>query len=773
MNINQKLSILKDSYNYRDIDGLSKNLDDLDSRIGFEKWLIQRFSPTNALNKDFNWHSQVIALLCTKAHGGSSSAKDKEDLLIANLVAKSDPVKQSQQGHLATIARLVHHSSGMALNLPLISSALKDDLCMPHTHTVLLKRLLRYQTMDVLFHQAWNDNNLPLLNVIHNHSPKEFAMLVQRQVQEIQDKKCTTPLHLAAQSNLVALTKALLAAAPAIALMQDDKNETTALHFAAEKGFTKIAELLIQAAPSIARLQKTNSCTPLHYAAFFNHPDTVKLLLTAAPYTALMQDKYGATALEYAAEKGFTKIAELLIQAAPDSARLKNKNTLIPLHLAALYNHLDIVKLLLKAEPETAYIQSDHGMTALHFAAKKGFAEIAQFIAEKAPDTLNLREKVANYDAYIVTKGLRPENYKKITQLYHSQSKELKELNTLIVQRKLLGHAWEIKGQSDFIKSQAKETVLSISLEGHFSPQWNQFMKKHLNRMETDALFSKEQSSLIKHLFDLGTNPNSYSIADQIQRIEAGLPIIIGSGFIGHEVIILIWKNTIVICNRGGASRKPIEIHHLGAKIDAAVLEKIQKVKHSGTEEDYKNLMFHKLPAGLRFRQSDFDHILEQFNLLPTQIIGNCSFISPTTAIYAFLLLSEVFGVDESGALKNKTFNYPTYALFQKNVDKLNQKAEKAVKTYQAWLSDLQMSILEINLQKSDTYELDHQLILRALRIAVLLPLSDALNAKLEKLTSNYLNSLNGSEHALVSADLSFWKHIKQADALFELLSNT
>jgi ankyrin repeat protein len=763
MNINQKLSILKDSYNYCDIDGLSKNLNDLGSRIGFEKWLIQRFSPTNALDKDFKWHSQVIALLCTKTHGGSSPAKEKEDLLIANLVAKSDPVKQSQQGRLATIARLVHHSSGMALNLPLISSALKDDLCMPHTHTVLLKRLLRYQTMDALFHQAWNDNHLPLLNVIHNHSPKEFATLVQRRVQEIQDKKCTTPLHLAAQSNHLALTKALLAAAPAIALIQDDIHESTALHFAAEKGFAKIAELLIQAAPSSARVQNKYMSTPLHYAALYNHLDTVKLLLRAAPHTALMQNQHGATALHFAAKKGFAEIAGLLVQTAPGSARLKTKNTLTPLHSAALHNHFDIVKLLLKAAPKTAYIQSGQGMTALHLAAVKGFVEIAQFIAEKAPDTLNLWDKAGDR-AYTLTKMWRPENYKKITQLYHNQSQESKELDTVLVQRRLLGHAWEIKGQSVVIKSQTKILVHSINLEGHASPQWYQLMKKHLNMMETDALFNKEQSSLIKHMFDLGANPNSYSIEDQIQRIEAGLPTIISSGYSNHAVTLLVWKDMFVICNRGGASRKPIEIFHLGKKINVAVLEELQKVKSLGTEEDYKNLMFHKLSAGLQFSHSDLDHILEQFNLLPTQIVGNCSFISPTTAIYAFLLLSEVFGVDESGALKNK--------LSQKNVDELNQNAEKAVKTYQAWLSDLQMNILETNLQKSDTYELDHQLILRALRKAVLLPLSDALNAKLEKLTSNYLNSLDGSQHALVSADLSFWKHIKQARALLELFQN-
>jgi hypothetical protein len=687
-----------DDYNYNDYYSkelspqLSENLDNFEFRIGFEKWLIKHISPSKALEEDFAWYSRMIALLCTKAYNAPAGDKAREDLLIAHLISKTDPVKPGQRGRLAAVARLVHHSTGMALNLTPICSALKGSH-MPHTHTVLLKRMLQHQTLDAIFKQAWNDNDLSLLNVIHNHSPKEFATLVQRQVQEIQDKKCTTPLHLAAQSNHLVLTKALLAAAPTIALMQDDKDERTALHFAAANGFTKIAELIIQAAPGSASKQNKYRATPLHHAAFFNRLDTVKLLLTAAPHTALMKDEWEATALCLALAKGFT--------------------------------------------------------------------EIAQFIAEKVPDILNVLDK-DNYDTYIRAKLFRPDNYKKITQLYHSQSKERKELSTIIMQRKLLGHVWEIKGQSVVIKPKTKETVFSIDLEWHAPPQWYQFMKKHLNMIERDALFSKEQSSLIKHLFDLGANPTSYSIKDRIQRIEAGLPVVISSGYSGHEVTLLIWKDMFVICNRGGASRKPIEIFHFGKKIDAAVLEEIQKIRSFGTVVDYENLMFHKLPAGLQFSHSDWDLILEEYNLLPTQIIGNCSFLSPATAIYVFLLLSEVFGIDEDGALKELPVSYPW--------EQLQQNINKAFQTYNAWLSDLQMSILEKNLQKSDTYELDHQLILQALRKAQQAPLSDASNEKLEKLTSNYLGTLDDTEHAFVSADLSFWKHMKKADEFLALL---
>ncbi|HEV8052640.1 MAG TPA: hypothetical protein VGP47_09095, partial [Parachlamydiaceae bacterium] len=193
---------------------------------------------------------------------------------------------------------------------------------------------------------------------------------------------------------------------------------------------------------------------------------------------------------------------------------------------------------------------------------------------------------------------------------------------------------------------------------------------------------------------------------------------------------------------------------------------------------DYKKLFFGKLPKKLAFYKKQIDIQIEENNLLPAQTVGNCSFVSPITSVFAYRLLGEVHGIDQKGRLLKKDLEVPLINPTLSESDELPPETsgnlvisiEKAQTWYQTWVTFEEMTILERLIQplqnKTNVFEPDHAIILKAFRKAHLLPLDNLGIQKLDALTQIYSNFLDEKERTQFKSDIVYCKTLARTPLL-------
>ena len=718
MNINN----ICNNYYSKDFNALEKDLSATDQRIAFEHWLTSSH-PNQAKGIDLDWHTRVISLLCTKTGSDvreSSENRQLEDRLIARLISRTAPLggsavmKPDQVNHI--------YSKIKTAELP--------SIC-----TVLLRRLLQFQDLGKIFQNAINENNLAMVKAINHAHPQEFSALLTKKGAD-----GSTPVSTATTGPFLRLLKYMLEAAP-------------------------------EACDQAIGLKDKKGMTPLHYAVALNQSEMVQLMADRAPNgfkkALTIQNKIDQTPVQIAVTRNALEPLKIMLKAAPDAfdvaLTLQDINGQTPVHNAAFSNQLAMLQLMAEGVPngfkKTLTIEDDESRTPLHKAATVGNIEILHLMTRYAPEAQYKMNDEGETVFSILKKG-RPLNYRTFTQHLKSDLEGMEFYKTWLA-RKELSHAFHLEGTTLFSKSMEKSPVASTSLTGHQSPQWFHLMEKHLPKFREHYpdLLSNDLIALMKHTFDSGANPTSYSLADKVERIKAGLPITLNTGFSRHAVSVLIWGDQFIVCNRGGSSRSPIEVYHFDpSQIDETILREIEQVGQ-GTEKVYEQLFFQKLPAKLRFSQNDLDRKLENSTPLPKQLVGNCSFVSATTAIYALILLSLVRGMDGSGHLKDVPGSWD-----------LDEQIKNTILAYQLWLSNEQLHALEANilpLEKGQpSYVPDHRIIVEALRKAHLLPLDEYCQQKLEALSEVYLNSLDVQAQKQLKADMAFWNTLAKAPLL-------
>lgn len=386
--------------------------------------------------------------------------------------------------------------------------------------------------------------------------------------------------------------------------------------------------------------------------------------------------------------------------------------------------------------------------------------ELIKLLVSEGPDAVNMLNN-GGFSVLSLLKAKRSSTYQEVAQLF-KQNIQLKQFHKAQVERKALSHAWHLSGISPLIQADTKQKVGTIDLEGHWENEWFHMMSKDFNQFEEayPELLDDKQMSLLKHLFDLGTNSQLYSYQEKVERIQAGLPTIIHSGFKGHAATLLVWVDQFVICNRGAASKFPIQVHHFDPNLlDANMLRQIEKTARSGSMEDYEQLVLQELPILLNFSQTLLDMRLQKASPLPDQTVGNCSFVSPLTSIYAFLLLANVRGINEDGSIGEGQLD-----------SKVRDRIIKSTLSYQTWLALQQIRMLERAIEPLErgtaTFEPDHPLIMKALRKAHLLRLDPVAQKRVEKLTTTYSNSLSSKERKQLNSDVAYWKTLSREPIL-------
>jgi len=198
---------------------------------------------------------------------------------------------------------------------------------------------------------------------------------------EYTDNYNRTPLHVAAQWNVLDVATALLRAG--VGPDRVTNTQRTALHYAASLGHSGMCNLLLDLGADInARTKGGNS--PL-MVALIRTDETYKTFLSHPNLALDILNDSGDTALHIAVHQGNTVAVKDLIPILEDSINEQNEDGQTAICVAAgLDNHEDaaqMVDLLLESEHLVPDLMDNNLMTPLHHAVMEGNYEVCKALA--------------------------------------------------------------------------------------------------------------------------------------------------------------------------------------------------------------------------------------------------------------------------------------------------------------------------------------------------------------------------------------------------------
>lgn len=601
------------------------------------------------------------------------------------------------------------------------------------------------------------DGRTPLMLAAWKKQPELVKLLIESgaKVNEVVDNNGSTPLMFASQAGDIEMVELMLDAGSDV--QAKAKNGSTAFHFAIFKDNNlEVINKLIDAGFDI-NVKDNDGLTVFQIAAFLGNLEIINKLIDAG-CDIQEQTLLGMSALHIAANEGNIEVVNKLIEVGCDihaktpegimpihlaiSSEVINKlidagcdidektqEGFTPFHLAVIKDNLEVLNNLIDAGCDI-HAENLKGMSALHMAAKTGNLEIFNRLIELGVDiSAKTQEGSSVLD---IIKSTRPSNYEDFIKVIKIKNPDLKIRTKELKYRKQLAHAWHMMGDS-FLNTE------KIKLTGGKSLVWMHQIKKNIpafNILYPNALANSE-------LFEDAINFAStfHSNEDILSRIQNQQPTFIAAGFEGHSVTLLVWGNQFVVCNRGGASRHPIEIYHFEeSAFNLKILEAISSAS-TGNREEYKKLFFDdkdpsSLPSRLKLRKKSLDKKLEEMIDLSNQTVGNCSWVSPITGIYAFFLLENIIGEKEGKLLAELPIQ-----------NKISEKFQQATHCYDTWHAFEQIASLEQMMkllpEGKSPFKFDHELFQEALKKAHQLDLDPILSEKLRILTDTYTEAFH------------------------------
>lgn len=163
--------------------------------------------------------------------------------------------------------------------------------------------------------------------------------------------------------------------------------------------------------------------------------------------------------------------------------------------------------------------------------------------------------------------------------------------------------------------------------------------KRYIQCMEEDAPSLQELAEAL----EFTSNQPHLEPAALLARYKNGKPLIIAvefNGNPGHITYVLIWKNYFVLCNRGLASRKSIEVATFQpSRLDEEILRLLKSPIPS--ENAFRSFLFQVIPKKLRFYRNEHTYTLEKELALPLQTIDNCGFANLEAGCHVLLRLMQ------------------------------------------------------------------------------------------------------------------------------------
>lgn len=508
--------------------------------------------------------------------------------------------------------------------------------------------------------------------------------------------------------------------------------DTSKLIFAITSGNIKHVKQLLANEEIDVNKADENKSTLLMTATLFGKIEIVKLLLKQNNIDVNLQDEYGATPLMLASINGETEIVKLLLQHKEIDVNIQDKLGLTTLMSLIHHGNTLILKLLLDHKKIDLNCQDLQGSTALMYATRTGRTEIAKLLLQQEKIDINIQDKkgatplltAVSIDKPKIVKLLIEHHKTDVNQLdiyrrtafvraalagKYAMVKMMKTClkpNDLLVQKEMLklitlAHSTDLAGTSQIHLTNEDKVSNSIKLEGLTSF----YAYKKINI--ATKIFSENHSNFMKknaidHLQELIGSGLLNSHTHIMARIENGLPAFLSAGFDIHAVTILVWGPYFLICNRGGESRRCVEIYQYNPqKLNSEILDKIEKTTHKD-KSYYNKLFFKKIQSLLEFKpQDEFEKTFEKLckKALDKQKVGNCAWASPEAGVFAFLALFKLLSSKSGQLIKTPTSGIIT-----------EQQFNEIQENFFTWQSFIQIYTLENylgvhHLRSNDTSE--------------------------------------------------------------------
>lgn len=515
------------------------------------------------------------------------------------------------------------------------------------------------------------------------------------------DASGQTPLMFALLYQQTDIAKDLLARGADF--QKADANGQNPLMLAAKNNQFDIVHVILTSVVKGVDFDKAdgNGQTPLMLALISGQLEIAKeLLAKGADYNHA--DANGKTPLMLAAASGYEEIVkELLTKGTKfDSVDANNQSALM---LAAKSGNTNIAKMLLTkgADPNQ---KDKNGHDALYFATSNGDLSLFEaLIASKADvDSVYSEGRTTLYRL----KTGRPPGYKQMRQLVKvGAAAPTKTFSRAYSRIKILAHSFAFKGSSSIqgreIEWEAGQSAYAVTQMARSIPKF----------AEATSLIDKTTANRLSEILQHASDQESHTASQLLERCNKGEPTWIRTGFDGHASTVLIWNDLFVLCDKGGDSPAPLQIHRFDrSKLDRESIQLLFDVR-SMSPEQYKKATLETLPKKLAFTKSQNEIDLEILIQLAFQIVGNCSWASNEGMLHVFLILDK---------LKSKAFKLEGIS-----AEDLKKTTDN---TFTTWLAFQQMLLLD----KYISADSDHALMLKCFE--ALWSLTPAQPTTLEKL---------------------------------------
>lgn len=254
-----------------------------------------------------------------------------------------------------------------------LSPRTKMDLIAPIVVNETLD-LIRYNRSETLPNE---DNFWTPLHYASKYDHRKIYELLLKHIENKnpQDINGRTPLHIAAQSGNIDVSRIIIEESSSYEIEIKDVEQRTPLHLAAEMGHFSICELLIEKSEDKNPIDHWEM-TPLHYAARNNHWSICRLIMKNISNIS-PQNSFGFTPLHFAAAKGCLSICQLINE---NYGRLDmaDNSGITPIHIAAIRGHLSVYQFLLE-QLDDKNPKDLNGWNPLDYAERNGHLDLDWF----------------------------------------------------------------------------------------------------------------------------------------------------------------------------------------------------------------------------------------------------------------------------------------------------------------------------------------------------------------------------------------------------------
>lgn len=423
---------------------------------------------------------------------------------------------------------------------------------------------------------------------------------------------------------------------PVFRLLTNSNVPTKALASRVGKVWTNIMHPLKKADPLDSKGR-----TPLHYAIFEGDLSRIQSLVESGA-DINKKDHLGYTPLNFAVMDKNIEIFNFLIEMGGD---INSKNHLGLSLLAIEINRSEpseqIIQMLLEKGASLENCDSK-GTSALHFASMRGDIEVVAMLlqAGASPDLCDR----SGMSPLALARIKRVENYEAIKELFLSVSPSSISYENEFMHRHLIGHAFSLSGTTKFlpkigntIRQAPAESSIPIPLF------WEEIEESfdEIAKGRPDLLDNRTRKVLIEAL-EFAKNP--HSPLELYQRWKENRPVFIETGYHDHFAAALLYKDHLILVNRGGGNEGK-RVRVVKIRKERITEETIKSIKDLTKNEalDYVKFMHQEFPMNYSFKQTSFEKELETTSnqFINHQTANNCAFANREGAA---IVLSQMLG---------------------------------------------------------------------------------------------------------------------------------